>query len=250
MITCTNLSYKYPDNDKFALKNINLNINSGEFIAILGANGSGKSTLAKHFNALLIPTHGQCIVNNLNTNDEKNTFKIRSKVGMVFQNPDNQIVSGIVEEDIAFAPENLGINPEEIRRRVDNSLSAVNMSDYALHAPHLLSGGQKQRIAIAGILAMNPEIIVFDEPTAMLDPQGRKSVLNIIKTLHKQGKTIILITHNMSEVEIADRLILMNEGEIISIDTPENTFANPPLIHSCGLELPQIRQLEYNLKYS
>ena len=248
MISCTNLSYQYPDSPKLALKNINLHIKKGEFIAILGSNGSGKSTLAKHFNALLTPTAGKCIVNNLDTSDEKNTFKIRSKVGMVFQNPDNQIVSGIVEEDIAFAPENLGLPSQEIRQRVDNSLQAVGMSDYALHAPHLLSGGQKQRIAIAGILAMNPEIIVFDEPTAMLDPQGRKSVLKIMKTLHSQGKTIILITHNMSEVESCDSLILMNEGEIIAKGSPATLFDEPEKIHSCGLELPPIRRLKHALK--
>ena len=181
MITCTNLAYKYPESSHLTLKNINLEIKDGQFVAILGSNGSGKSTLAKHFNALLIPTSGECIVNNLSTSDEANLFRIRSAVGMVFQNPDNQIVSGIVEEDVAFAPENLGIPPSEIRTRVDDSLKAVNMESFAHHAPHLLSGGQKQRVAIAGILAMNPEIIVFDEPTAMLDPSGRKSVMQIIK---------------------------------------------------------------------
>jgi len=247
MITCTNLSYQYPESNGFTLKNINFQIKNGEFVAILGANGSGKSTLAKHFNALLIPTSGECIVNNLSTLDEKNLFKIRSQVGMVFQNPDNQIVSGIVEEDVAFAPENLGISPSEIRTRVDDSLAAVNMESFSQHAPHLLSGGQKQRVAIAGILAMNPEIIIFDEPTAMLDPSGRKSVMEIIKNLHSEGKTIILITHNMSEVEVCDRLILMNDGKIVSDDTPSNTFAKIDLIHSCGLELSQIRRLEYNL---
>ena len=250
MIICNNLSYQYENSPKLALCDINLHIKKGEFIAVLGSNGSGKSTLAKHFNALLAPTEGDCIVNGMNTKDEENLFKIRANCGMVFQNPDNQIVSGVVEEDVAFALENLGVPSPQIRTRVDDALKSVGMSSYALHAPHLLSGGQKQRIAIAGILAMNPEIIVFDEPTAMLDPEGRNSVLKIIKSLHKQGKTIILITHNMSEVEDCDKLILLKEGRLISQGTPTEIFSNVPLIHSCGLELPQIKQLEYNLKNS
>jgi len=248
MIICTNLSYQYPETEKLALQNINLHIKKGEFIAILGSNGSGKSTLAKHFNALLTPTEGECIVNGLSSNIEENIFKIRASCGMVFQNPDNQIVSGVVEEDVAFALENLGVPQPEMRQRVNDALAAVGMQDYAHHAPHLLSGGQKQRIAIAGILAMNPEIIVFDESTAMLDPEGRHSVMKIIKNLHKEGKTIILITHNMSEVEDCDTLFLLKEGRLISEGTPSEIFDNVPLIHSCGLELPQIRQLEYNLK--
>jgi len=290
MITCKNLSYKYQDNSKLALCDINLHIKKGEFIAILGSNGSGKSTLAKHFNALLTPTEGDCIItlprhcegacdrsnpatlkrqassptkdtgllrplcyalsprnDELNTKDEVNLFKIRSNVGMVFQNPDNQIVSSIVEEDVAFALENLGVPPDQMRQRVDSALKAVDMLKYIKHAPHLLSGGQKQRIAIAGVLAMNPEIIVFDEPTAMLDPRGRKSIMRIIKALHKEGKTIIFITHNMQEVIGCDRLILLKEGNLMAEGTPDQIFSQIDLIRDCGLELPQVQQLLYNL---
>ncbi|MCL2740214.1 MAG: energy-coupling factor transporter ATPase [Oscillospiraceae bacterium] len=272
MITCKNLSYQYENSPKLALCDINLTIQKGEFIAILGANGSGKSTLAKHFNALLLPSTGECRVNGMDTGAAENTFKIRANCGMVFQNPDNQIVSGVVEEDVAFAPENLGVPPGEIRRRVDSALAAVNMTKYIKHAPHLLSGGEKQRIAIAGVLAMNPEIIIFDEPTAMLDPAGRRGVMKIIRQLHvgarpdravgddahivppskdkpKTGKTIILITHNMQEVVNCDRLILLKEGRLVAAAPPGVIFSQIDLIHDCGLELPQVQQLLYNLAH-
>ena len=243
MIECENLTYKYPENDKNALTGINLKIRRGEFVAILGHNGSGKSTLAKHFNALLLPTEGKCIVNDMDTSDESLLFKVRSSCGMVFQNPDNQIVSSIVEEDVAFAVENLGLPSEEIRRRVDWALDTVGMGEYARHAPHLLSGGQKQRIAIAGVIAMRPACIVLDEPTAMLDPKGRKGVIETIRELHKSGTTIVLITHNMNEACLAGRVVVLNEGVIVADGKPRKVYEQGKVLAEAGLELPQIAQL-------
>ena len=209
---------------KEALKDLNFGIERGSFVALVGHNGSGKSTLAKHFNALLIPTSGEVLIDGMNTKDENSLWDIRSKCGMVFQNPDNQLVSSIVEDDVAFGPENLGVEPSEIRRRVDEALKAVEMYEHRKKGPHLLSGGQKQRIAIAGVLAMQPEIIVFDEPTAMLDPKGRIEIMKIINQLHDDGKTIILVTHFMEEAIQADRIICLDHGKILHDGSPIEVF--------------------------
>lgn len=240
--------YKTASGDKLALDEINFSINEGEFVAIIGTNGSGKSTLAKHFNALLKPTAGKIFVNGLDTSDEKNIWAIRENVGMVFQNPDNEIVAAIVEDDIAFGLENLGIEPAEIRRRVDLALDTVNMAAYKNFSPSKLSGGQKQRIAIAGAVAMHTKIIVFDEPTAMLDPQGRIEVLNTIKKLHRAGLTIILITHFMEEAATADRIFLMERGKILKIGTPREIFSNVKEIKRLGLDVPVAAELAARLK--
>lgn len=255
MIKCTNVSFKYVRNDngineeKYAIKDVNLQVKKGEFLVVLGHNGSGKSTIAKHMNALLIPTNGTVIVDSLDTKDPENVWNIRSKAGMVFQNPDNQLVATIVEEDVAFGPENLGIESKEIRRRVDESLERVGMSEYKRHAPHLLSGGQKQRIAIAGILAIQPECIIFDEPTAMLDPSGRKQVLETMKEINKKyGITIILITHYMDEAAQADRIIVMDEGNIKMEGTPREIFPQVERMKEIGLDVPQVTELAYELR--
>jgi len=230
------------------LKNVSLDIFKGEFVAILGHNGSGKSTLAKHFNAILTPSSGEVIVNGIDTKDEEKIFEIRQTVGMVFQNPDNQIVATIVEEDVAFALENLGVEPSEIRKRIDKALKTVDMYEYREHAPHRLSGGQKQRVAIAGIIAMRPACIVFDEPTAMLDPQGRVEVLKTIKELNREhGVTIILITHYMDEAAKADRVIVMDEGQIILNDVPKKVFSQVEKLKNVGLDVPQVTELCYGL---
>ncbi|KYH28842.1 MULTISPECIES: energy-coupling factor transporter ATPase [Clostridium] len=254
MIECKNVIYKYEKNDKevkVAVDGVNLDIKKGEFLVILGHNGSGKSTLSKHMNALLIPTDGVVTVSGMDTRDEANTWKIRNKAGMVFQNPDNQLVATIVEEDVAFGPENLGIDPEEIRTRVDDALKKVNMYHFRKHAPHLLSGGQKQRIAIAGILAMRPECIIFDEPTAMLDPSGRKEVINTIKDLNSNyGITIVLITHYMEEAVEADRIVVMDKGKIVMEGSPREIFSNVPVMKEIGLDVPQMTELSYELKKS
>lgn len=257
MIKCTNVSFKYIKNseglneEKYAVKDVNLEVKKGEFLVILGHNGSGKSTIAKHMNALVVPTDGIVVVDGLNTSDSDNVWNIRSKAGMVFQNPDNQLVATIVEEDVAFGPENLGIEPSEIRRRVDESLEKVGMSKYKRHAPHLLSGGQKQRIAIAGILAIQPQCIIFDEPTAMLDPSGRRDVLNNIKDLNQNyGMTIVLITHYMDEAAQADRIIVMDEGSIIMEGTPREIFPQVERMKKIGLDVPQVTELAYELKKS
>ena len=214
MIECKNVVFKYSTGEeieKLAIDGLNLEVNEGEFLVVLGHNGSGKSTVAKHMNALLVPTEGTVIVNGLDTSDENNVWDIRATAGMVFQNPDNQLVATIVEEDVAFGPENLGVPPEEIRKRVYDALEKVGMSEYKKHAPHLLSGGQKQRVAIAGILAIQPKCIIFDEPTAMLDPSGRREVMENIKELNKKhGITVILITHYMDEAAQADRVVVMD----------------------------------------
>ena len=247
-ISVENLNYRYDENSPAALENINLEIAEGEFIAIIGTNGSGKSTLAKHFNALLIPTSGKVTVEGLDTSNEADWWKIRSKVGMVFQNPDNQLIAALVEDDIAFGPENLGISPEEIKQRVDLSLDAVGMLDFKNFAPHKLSGGQKQRIAIAGALAMNTKCIVFDEPTAMLDPQGRAEVLNVVKSLHGKGFTIIYITHFMEEALEAERVIVMSNGKIVKGGTPREIFTDIEAIKKIGLDVPIAVEIAYRLR--
>ena len=245
-IRVEDLSFKY--DEKFVLDKINLEIFEGEFISIIGTNGSGKSTLAKHFNALLIPSSGKIFVDELDTSDEKNLWQIRSKVGMVFQNPDNQIIAAIVEDDIAFGPENLGIPADEIKRRVDLSLNEVGMIDFKNFAPHKLSGGQKQRIAIAGALALETKCIVFDEPTAMLDPIGREEVLKTIQKINSQGMTIIYITHFMEEAIKANRVVVMSEGKIIKIDTPKNIFSDVEGIKKIGLDVPIAAEISYRLR--
>ena len=243
IISIENLSYSYKDedgNENKVLKNISLNIKKGEFVTILGHNGSGKSTLAKHLNAILVPDEGKVRVNGIDTRDENNLLKIRQSVGMVFQNPDNQIVATIVEEDVAFAPENLGLPSEEIRRRVDYALDAVEMSKYKNHAPHLLSGGQKQRIAIAGILAMKPSVIVLDEATAMLDPYGRCEIMNTVHKLNKEeGITVVHITHYMEEAIESDRVIVIDSGEVIMDNSPEFVFSKVDELKKIGLDVPQ-----------
>ena len=234
---------------KQVLKGVTIDIKKGEFIAVLGHNGSGKSTIAKHFNAILLPTGGTVYVDGIDTTDDERLFDIRQRVGMVFQNPDNQIVATIVEEDVAFALENMGVEPNEMRCRVDDALKSVNMFEYREHAPHQLSGGQKQRVAIAGIIAMRPECIVLDEPTAMLDPRGRKEVLNTIRELNKDfGITIVLITHYMDEAAKADRIVVMDEGKVILDDVPKEVFSHVEQLKSVGLDVPQVTELAYELK--
>jgi len=255
MIECKDVVFKYVveegEHPKLALDNISINVKKGEFLVVLGRNGSGKSTLAKHMNALLLPSGGKVYVDSLDTAKEELIWEIRNKAGMVFQNPDNQLVATIVEEDVAFGPENLGIAPEEIRVRVDESLKKVDMYEYRKHAPHLLSGGQKQRVAIAGILAMRPSCIVFDEATAMLDPSGRKEVLKTIKDINKnQGITIVLITHYMEEVVEADRVVVVDEGKVVMDGTPREIFKNVKVMKNIGLDVPQVTELAYELNKS
>ena len=243
------LTFTYPGEERPTLGDLSLEIARGSFVAVLGHNGSGKSTLAKHFNAILLPTGGKVYVDGMDTSDENNLLSVRATVGMVFQNPDNQIVANVVEDDVAFAPETLGVPPQEIRARVDAALKQVGMYDFRLHAPHLLSGGQKQRVAIAGVIAMRPRCIVLDEPTAMLDPQGRREVLDTVERLnHETGMTVILITHHMDEAARADRVIAMSEGRIVADGTPQAVFAQEPLLRSVGLDVPQTEQLLLELK--
>ncbi|MDT8715845.1 energy-coupling factor transporter ATPase [Clostridium sp. 19966] len=254
MIKCENLTFKYIDDEekgiyKIAIDNLNMSVKKGEFVVILGHNGSGKSTLAKHMNALLLPSGGKVYVDGIDTSDSEKIWDIRSMAGMVFQNPDNQLVATIVEEDVAFGPENLGVPSEEIRKRVDESLKRVDMYEYKRHAPHLLSGGQKQRVAIAGILAMKPKCIILDEPTAMLDPSGRKEVIKTITELNrKEGITIILITHYMEEAVEADRILVMDEGRIVSEGTPREVFSKVETMKKIGLDVPQVTELAFKLK--
>ena len=242
-IEIKNLSYSYPDEqaqEHVVFEGLNLAIRQGSFVAVLGHNGCGKSTLAKHLNAILLPEGGSVTVYGLDTKQEENLLAIRQQVGMVFQNPDNQIVSNVVEEDVAFAPENLGVPSKEIQKRVDDALEAVGMLSYKKHAPHLLSGGQKQRVAIAGVLAMQPKTIVLDEPTAMLDPQGRAEVVSIVETLSReQNITVILITHHMDEAICADRVVAMDDGKIIADGTPKEVFTQIELLKDAGLTVPQ-----------
>lgn len=233
------------------LKGIDLDIKKGEFVAILGHNGSGKSTLAKHLNGILTATSGTVTVDGIDTADETKLFELRQRAGMVFQNPDNQIVSSVVEEDVAFALENLGVPYEEMRKRVDEALKAVNMYEYRLHSPAQLSGGQKQRVAIAGIIAMRPECIILDEPTAMLDPQGRKEVLSAIHRMNREyGITIVLITHYMDEASQCDRVVVIDKGKILLDNIPEKVFSQVELLRKIGLDVPQVTKLAWELKKS
>ncbi len=249
IIKIKDVKFKYNNDDKkYALDGVTLNIKKGEFTAILGHNGSGKSTLAKLINSLLLPSEGKIYVNDMDTSDENKLWDIRQTAGMVFQNPDNQLVATIVEEDIAFGPENQGVEPSEIRKRVDDALKAVGMYEYRKRPPHLLSGGQKQRIAIAGVLALHSECIILDEPTAMLDPSGRKEVIDTIKRLNKEeGKTILLITHYMDEAVQADRVIIMDGGNVKIDGTPKEVFQNVEKIKKYGLDVPQVTELAYEL---
>lgn len=252
IIKVKNMCHAYVSQDGstvMALDNINLTINCGEFVAIIGTNGSGKSTLAKHFNALLLPTDGKCYVNGMDTTNNIDLWNIRQSVGMVFQNPDNQIVAAVVEEDVAFGPENLGIAPHEIVTRVSEALKAVDMEAYRHHGPHLLSGGQKQRIAIAGVLAMRPKCLVMDEPTAMLDPQGRQEVLNTVRRLNKQeGITIVQITHFMEEAVLADRVVVMEQGKIVMEGKPLTVFSQVKKLKDMGLDVPVSAEIADYLK--
>lgn len=252
MIDIDNITFKYISNEgqenRNVINEVNLKVRKGEFVAILGHNGSGKSTIAKHINALLVPTSGTVLVDGMDTKDQSKLWDIRSKAGMVFQNPDNQLVATIVEEDVAFGPENLGVDPLEIRQRVNDSLDKVGMGMYKKHSPHLLSGGQKQRIAIAGVLAMQPECIVFDEPTAMLDPSGRKEVMKNINDLNKNYNiTIVLITHYMDEAAQADRVIVVDDGKVKIEGTPREVFSQVEMMKNIGLDVPQVTELAYEL---
>ena len=240
--------YKTASSEKIALDGVNFSIDEGEFIAIIGTNGSGKSTLAKHFNALLLPSDGKIFVAGMDTADEKNLWRIRENVGMVFQNPDNEIVAAVVEDDVAFGCENLGVDAEEIKRRVDFALDAVNMTAYKKFSPGKLSGGQKQRVAIAGVLAMRTKIIVFDEATAMLDPAGRREILETVQRLHAQGLTIIYITHFMEEAAVADRIFLMEGGKILKVGTPRQIFSDADEIKRLGLDVPVAVELAERLR--
>ena len=248
LIEIQNVSYAYEDAAVKALNNVSLTINDGEFVAVVGHNGSGKSTLAKHLNALLLPTEGKVLVDGMDTADEADTLSIRQRVGMVFQNPDNQLVTTIVEEDVAFGPENIGVPGNEIRARVDRALAAVGMEKYAHSAPNMLSGGQKQRIAIAGMLAMQPKVLVLDEATAMLDPKGRRDIIDLVTKLHKEnGITVVMITQYMEEAIGADRVAVMSGGELILEGTPKEVFSQDELLHKHRLDVPVMQQLANRL---
>ena len=251
IIEVKNVTYEYSEENATytAIKNLSLNIKKGSFTVILGHNGSGKSTLAKLLNGLNKPTFGEVIVDGLNTKDDQSELEIKRRVGMVFQNPDNQLIASIVEEDVAFGPENLGMPPDIIRERVDEALKAVGMYEFRKSTPHRLSGGQKQRIAIAGIIAMSPDCLVLDEPTAMLDPKGRKEIISTLEHLNKEkGITVVLITHYMEEAQNADRVIVMNDGEIISDGMPTEIFSDVKTLKEVGLDVPQTTELLYSLK--
>ena len=252
-IQVCDLHYTYPDaeseREHIVFDGLNLSIEAGSFVAVLGHNGCGKSTLAKHFNAILLPAGGSVTVYGMDTKDEELLLAIRQAVGMVFQNPDNQIVSNVVEEDVAFAPENLGVPSDEIQRRVDAALKTVGMYEYRAHAPQLLSGGQKQRVAIAGVLAMKPKCIVLDEPTAMLDPQGRREVIETVERLNREEcMTVVLITHHMDEATHAGRVVAMNDGKIVADGTPAEVFSQVELLRSVGLSVPETTELLYALR--
>lgn len=248
LIEIQNVSYAYEDAAAKALNNVSLTINDGEFVAVVGHNGSGKSTLAKHLNALLLPTEGKVLVDGMDTADEADTLSIRQRVGMVFQNPDNQLVTTIVEEDVAFGPENIGVPGNEIRARVDRALAAVGMEKYAHSAPNMLSGGQKQRIAIAGMLAMQPKVLVLDEATAMLDPKGRRDIIDLVTKLHKEnGITVVMITQYMEEAIGADRVAVMSGGELLLEGTPKEVFSQDELLHKHRLDVPVMQQLANRL---
>ena len=245
---CEDLVFSYDDESRDVLRDVSLSFKRGEFTAVLGHNGCGKSTFAKHLNAILLPCGGSVYVDGIDTKDEERLYDIRQRVGMVFQNPDNQIVATIVEEDVAFALENLGVPPKEIVKRVDEALKSVGMYEYRMHSPHQLSGGQKQRVAIAGIIAMRPECIVLDEPTAMLDPIGRREVLKTVKRLNREyGITIILITHYMEEAAMCGRVIVMDKGKVLFDDVPKEVFSRVELLKSVGLDVPQVTELVYEL---
>ena len=252
IIRIENLIFEYSHLDEEApiraVDNVSLNIEKGSFTAIIGKNGSGKSTLAKNLNGLLLPSSGCIYVKGWDTKDDAHIWDVRQTAGMVFQNPDNQLVSSIVEDDVAFGPENLGIDPVEIRERVDKALSDVNMGKFKKKAPHLLSGGQKQRIAIAGVVAMKPECIIFDEPTAMLDPKGRAEIMSIIDELHKDGITVVLITHFMEEAVKADRIVIMDDAEVLLDGTPEEVFAQEEILRGANLEIPMAASLAHKLR--
>ena len=253
IITVENLAYAYPDLDgqkgTQVFENLNLTIESGSFVAILGINGCGKSTLAKHFNSILLPSGGKVYVNGIDTSDLTRIMAVRRCVGMVFQNPDNQIVANVVEEDVAFGPENLGVAAPEIRRRVDRALKQVGMYEYREHAPHLLSGGQKQRVAIAGIIALEPKCIVLDEPTAMLDPRGRADVMQTVEKLNREkGITVVLITHHMDEAAQAQRVIVLDKGKVAADGTPKQVFAQVEMLHKLGLAAPDSVELCWALR--
>lgn len=251
IIEIKNVTYEYSEDDTAfaAVKNLSLDIKRGSFTVILGHNGSGKSTLAKMLNGLNKPTSGDVWVDGINTKDEKSEIELKRKVGMVFQNPDNQLIASIVEEDVAFGPENLGLSPEEIRKRVDDALKSVDMYEFRKSTPHRLSGGQKQRIAIAGIIAMSPECLVLDEPTAMLDPKGRAEIISTLLRLNQEkNMTVVLITHYMEEAEQSDRVIVMNDGEIVDDGTPREVFKNVEALKKVGLDVPQTTELLYLLK--
>lgn len=250
MIRATNLHFEYRrgDNINKVLENFELSVADGEFIVIMGHNGSGKSTFAKLTNSILLPTEGDLLILGLNTKDEKNLWEIRESAGIIFQNPDNQIVATIVEEDVAFGPENLGLESSEIKKRVNSVLEVVGMSEYRKRPPHMLSGGQKQRIAIAGVLAMKPKCIILDEPTAMLDPSGRKEVMKIVKKLNKEEKmTVVYITHFMNEAIEADRVVVIDNGKIALEGTPREVFSNVDIMKSIGLDVPQVTSLAIDL---
>ena len=257
IVKAKNLTFEYIRRDEDgnvegitkAVDNVSIDIKQGDFVAVLGHNGSGKSTFAKHLNALVMPTEGTVWVDGMDTREEENTLKVRQTAGMVFQNPDNQIVATVVEEDVAFALENIGVEPKEIRRRVDEALKTVGMYEYREHAPHKLSGGQKQRVAIAGVLAMKPDCIVLDEPTAMLDPRGRQEVMDTITKLNRErGITIVLITHYMDEAVKADRVIVMDDGKILTEGTPKEVFSQVDLIKEHSLDVPQATEICYELQ--
>ena len=253
IITVENLAYAYPDLDgqkgTQVFENLNLTIESGSFVAILGTNGCGKSTLAKHFNSILLPSGGKVYVDGIDTSDLNRIMAVRRCVGMVFQNPDNQIVANVVEEDVAFGPENLGVAAPEIRRRVDKALKQVGMYEYREHAPHLLSGGQKQRVAIAGIIALEPKCIVLDEPTAMLDPRGRADVMQTVEKLNREkGITVVLITHHMDEAAQAQRVIVLDKGKVAADGTPKQVFAQVEMLHKLGLAAPDSVELCWALR--
>ena len=252
IISVENLAYTYPGLDDqpgvVVFEDMNLKVEEGTFVAILGTNGCGKSTLAKHFNSILLPTGGKVYVCGIDTSNEDRILQVRRNVGMVFQNPDNQIVANVVEEDVAFGPENLGVSSPEIRHRVNKALKQVGMYDYREHAPHLLSGGQKQRVAIAGIIAMEPKCIILDEPTAMLDPRGRREVVETIGRLNKEkGITVVLITHHMDEAAKADRVVVLHKGKVSADGTPEEVFSQVELLHSIGLAAPESVELCWEL---
>jgi energy-coupling factor transport system ATP-binding protein len=251
IIELKNVSFVYETEEekKPAVKNVDLAVRRGEFLAVVGHNGSGKSTLAKLFNAILLPTEGQVLVEGMDTLDENKVYEIRRRVGMVFQNPDNQIVATIVEDDVAFGPENLGVPPAEIRARVDEALRAVGMYEYRLYEPHKLSGGQKQRVAVAGIIAMRTDCVIFDESTAMIDPKGRREVLETVRKLNREmGITVVFITHFMEEAALADRVLVMDGGRIAAQGTPAEVFADTALLQRTGLELPPAAQLAQTLR--